>query len=66
MKPSFSVIRKDGKTDFVYECDFSKGIFNGGAAIYGYEDIDTFNLPSNMVEGLYLTAKQSKTTRKRA
>lgn len=66
MKPSFSIVRKDGKTDFVYECDFLNGIFKGGAGEYKYEDIDTFNLPSNMVEGIYTYNRKQKSIRKRS
>lgn len=65
MKPSFSITRKDGKTDFIYNCDFSKGIFNGGASVYSYEDIETFYLPSCMVKEMYCYSKQAKNTRKK-
>lgn len=53
MKPSFMILRNDGKTDSVYDCDFKEGKFVGGASTYGYSDITTFYLPSQVVEGFF-------------
>lgn len=49
MSPMFMIIRNDGKTDNIYECDFKEGTFLGGVQTYSYDDIRSFAIPKEFL-----------------
>lgn len=49
MTPIFTIVRNDGKTDSVYECDFKRGTFLGGAKEYSYEEIRSFSIAKEFI-----------------